>query len=86
MGNGKFYWETLIFVLEKTKNVWLGKYVIATKQATRNHSVFPSSSDVKIKAANCVAIASAVIVRFRSTKASALHYRNSTVLSKLTTK
>ena len=33
-------------------------------------------SDVKIKrtAANYVAIASAVIVRFRNTKASALHY------------
>ena len=45
-------------------------------------------SDVKIKgtAANCVAIASAVIVRFRNTKALALHYRISTVLSKLTTK
>ena len=47
-------------------------------------------SDVKIKgtAANCVAITSAVIhvVRFRNTKASALHYRISTVLSKLTTK
>ena len=36
-------------------------------------------------AANCVAIASAVIVRFRNTKALALHYRISTVLSKLTT-
>ena len=45
-------------------------------------------SDVKIKgiAANCVAIASAVIVRFRKTKASALHYRISTVLSKLASK
>ena len=43
-------------------------------------------SDVKIKgtAANCVAIASAVIVRSRN--ALALHYRISTVLSKLTTK
>ena len=43
-------------------------------------------SDVKSKgtAANCVAIASAVIVRFRNTKA--LHYRIFTVLSKLTTK
>ena len=41
-------------------------------------------SDVKIKgtAANCVAIASAVIVRFQNTKALALHYRISTVLSK----
>ena len=45
-------------------------------------------SDVKTKetAVNCVAIASAVIVRFRNTKALALHYRISTVLSKLTTK
>ena len=45
-------------------------------------------SDVKIKgtAANCVAIASAVTVRFRNTKALALHYRIPTVLSKLTTK
>ena len=45
-------------------------------------------SDVKIKgtAANCVAIASAVIVRFRNTKALALHYRISTVLSKLNAK
>ena len=45
-------------------------------------------SDVKIKrtAANCVAIASAVIVRFQNTKASALHHRISTILSKLTTK
>ena len=84
----------------------------ATKQAKRNHSVFPrrsahflfhgllsrpcwslvrvdiQESDVKIKgtAANCGAIASAVIVRFRSTKVLALYYRISTVLSKLTTK
>ena len=45
-------------------------------------------SDVKIKgpAANCVAIASAVIVRFRNTKASALYYKIYTVPSKLTTK
>jgi len=42
-------------------------------------------SDVKIKgtAANCVALASA---GFEKPKASALHYRISTVLSKLTTK
>ena len=40
-------------------------------------------SDVKIKgtATNCVAIASAVMVRFRNTKASALYYRISTSLS-----
>ena len=45
-------------------------------------------SDVKIKgtAVNYVAIASAVSVRFQNTKASALHYRMSTVLLKLTTK
>ena len=45
-------------------------------------------SDVKIKgtAANCVAPASAIMCRLRKTKASALHYRISTVLSKLTTK
>ena len=48
-------------------------------------------SDVKIKrtAANCVAIASAVIGRFwnsKRQKALALHYRTSTVVSKSTTK
>jgi len=45
-------------------------------------------SDVKIKgtAANCVALASAIMCRLRKTKASALHYGISTVLSKLTTK
>ena len=45
-------------------------------------------SDVKTKgtAANGVAIASAVTCRYLNTKASALHYRISTVLSKQTTK
>ena len=45
-------------------------------------------SDVKFKGttSNCVSIASAIMCRFRNTKASALHYRISTVLSKLTTK
>jgi len=45
-------------------------------------------SDVKIKgtAANCVTLTSAIVCRLRKTKASALHYRISTVLSKLTTK
>jgi len=45
-------------------------------------------SDVKIKGTpvNCVALASAIMCRLRKTKASALHYRISTVLSKLTTK
>ena len=45
-------------------------------------------SDVKIKgtAANCVALASAIMSRLRKTKASVLQYRISTVLSKLTTK
>jgi len=44
-------------------------------------------SDVKIKgtAANCVALASAIMCRLRKTKASALHYRISTLPSKLTT-
>ena len=45
-------------------------------------------SDVKIKgtAANCVALASAIMCRLRKTKVSTLHYRISTVLSKLMTK
>jgi len=45
-------------------------------------------SDVKIKgtAVNCVALASAIMYRLRKTKASALQYRISTVLSKPTTK
>jgi len=45
-------------------------------------------SDVKIKgtAVNCVALARAIMCRFRKTKALALNYRISIVLSKLTTK
>jgi len=45
-------------------------------------------SNVKIKgtAANCVALASAIMCGLRKTKAWALHYTISTVLSKLTTK
>ena len=52
------------------------------------HACGIQESHVKIKgtAANSVAVASAVMCWFWKTKASALYYRISTVLSKLTTK
>jgi len=52
------------------------------------HVVFTKTVDVKIQgtAANCVELASAIMCRLLNTKASAIHYRISTVLSKLMTK
>jgi len=50
--------------------------------------VFTKAVDVKIQGtpANCVELASAIMYRLLSTEASAIHYRISTVLSKLMTK
>ena len=52
------------------------------------HVVFTKAVDVKIQgtAANCVELASAIMCRLLNTDASAIHYRISTVLSKLMTK
>jgi len=52
------------------------------------HVVFAKAVDVKIqgRAANCVELASAIMCRLLNTEASAVHYRISTVLSKLMTK
>jgi len=52
------------------------------------HVVFKKAIDVKIQgtAANCVELASVIICRLLNTEASAIHYRISTVLSKLMTK
>jgi len=52
------------------------------------HVVFTKAVDVKIQgtAANCVELASAIMCRFPNTEATAIHYRISTVLSKLMTK
>jgi len=52
------------------------------------HGVFTKAVDVKIQgtAANCVELASAIMCRLLNTEASAMHYRISTVLSKLMTK
>jgi len=51
------------------------------------HVVFTKAVDVKIQgtAANCVELASAIMCRLLRTEASAIHYRLSTVLSKLMT-
>ena len=52
------------------------------------HVVFAKAVDVKIQGtdANCVELASAIMCRALNTEASAIHYRISTVLSKLMTK
>ena len=52
------------------------------------HVVFMKANDVKIQGTttNCVELAPAIKCRLLNTEASAIHYRFSTVLSKLMTK
>jgi len=52
------------------------------------HVVFTETVGVKIQetGANCVKLASAIMCRLLNTEASAIHYRISTVLSKVMTK